>query len=212
MTTPHHALILASGSPRRAQMLRDLGIELVIRTSDIPERRAPAESPTAYTLRLARQKAQAVAHMLPPDPRPSPLPRFILAADTIVTSGDQVLEKPRDAQDAFAMLTALSGTAHQVITSFCLHDRQDAAPPHVQAVTTTVRFRSLSPAAIGAYIATGEPMDKAGAYGIQGLGGAFVEAIEGSYSSVVGLPLCQVIQALESVGYWHDFPDAGGSR
>ncbi len=187
-------VILASASPRRLSLLTQIGFTPRVRVSSIEERRAPDESPTEYTLRLAREKAQAVARGLDPQD-----PRFVLSADTIVVLGEEVLEKPADVQDAERMLRALSGQTHQVITAFCWLDRE-CDLLHVEAVSTDVTFLELSDETIARYAATGEPMDKAGAYGIQGIGGALVAGIQGWYASVVGLPIARVVAALRALG------------
>jgi len=180
-------LVLASGSPRRRQMLADLGITFTVVTASVDERPRPDEDPFAYVERLAMDKATAVATQHPD--------HWILAADTIVVLNDTMLGKPTDADEARAMLTRLSGELHRVITGVCLlHERRGTC--HRFACRTTVRFAQLAPALIDAYVATGEPLDKAGAYGIQGLGGCLVKSIEGSYSNVVGLPLAETVAAL----------------
>jgi septum formation protein len=178
-------LILASASPRRAELLRDAGIAFRIEVSNLEEAREPGEAPRAYAERLARDKARVVAQRFPGDQ--------VLAADTIVVVGDAVLEKPADAVDAARMLRELSGRAHEVTTGVCLvvHRKED-----VRSETTRVFFRELSEKDIAGYIATGEPMDKAGAYAIQGGAARWVENIEGDYNNVVGLPVALVTQML----------------
>jgi septum formation protein len=173
-------LVLASKSPRRQQILRDAGIPFLVRAADILEVRGPGESPIDYVRRLAEEKAFAV---------PIHAGEVVLGADTTVAIDEYVLEKPRDTRDALRMLTLLSGREHEVITGICL--RTDARKI-VDVATTRVRFVQLTPEELEAYAASGEPMDKAGAYGIQGLASKFIENIEGSYSNVVGLPLAVV--------------------
>ncbi len=202
ITTQDRRFILASGSPRRRELTSALGLEPIVLVSSVPEERQTGESPQQYTERLARQKAQAVAQSIA---HRDDLPHYILAADTIVVLGGEVLEKPIDAEDACAMLMDLSGSTHEVITSFCWLDRSSDTH-RVRSVATSVVFRELSTGAIARYVATGEPMDKAGAYGIQGLGGAFVARIQGSYSAVVGLPISAVIEELEAMGGIEEFP------
>ncbi len=200
----HPAFILASGSPRRKELTEQLGWVPVVFASQIPEERGPDETPIAYAERLARQKAEAVA--AEHDGR-ADLPSFILAADTIVMLDDAVLEKPVDVEDAIRMLIALSGTTHEVVTSLCWLRRRDGAT-RVRTVRTEVQMREVDEETIARYVATGEPMDKAGAYGIQGLGGALVARIDGSYSSVVGLPIAATVEELEALDGLKDFPFA----
>lgn len=174
-------LYLASASPRRRELLAQLGYPFDVLSLDVPEEKLPAESAADYARRLAQAKALAGwqhsgAH----------LP--VLGADTIVVLDEQVLEKPRDQQDAERMLTALSGRRHQVMTAVAV---AGASGVSVTLVTTKVTFRVLSANEITEYWHTGEPADKAGSYGIQGLAGKFVSRIEGSYTAVVGLPLLE---------------------
>ena len=178
-------LVLASASPRRQQLLTQLVTSFSIEVADIEERRDEGESPEQYVARLAYQKAQAVAH------RHSH--HWVLGADTIVVLGARVFEKPVDQADCMAMLRCLSGQTHQVMTAIALVQGERVLQ---QTVTTDVRFRHLSDQELADYWQTGEPCDKAGGYGIQGLAGCFVESIQGSYSGVVGLPLCQTYQLL----------------
>jgi septum formation protein len=178
---PHSSLILASASPRRAELLRAAGIAFRVEVSNVEEARDPGEAPRAYAERLARDKARAVAQRFSKDP--------VLAADTIVIVDDAVLEKPAGAADAARMLRQLSGRTHEVTTGVCLIVSENES---VHSDTTRVVFRKLSDRDIAAYVATGEPMDKAGAYAIQGGAAGFVEKIEGDYDNVVGLPVALV--------------------
>ncbi len=180
-------LVLASKSPRRQQILRDAGIPFIVRAADVPEERQPGESPTDYVRRLAEQKAFAVPK-LPGE--------VVLGADTTVAIDDHVLEKPRDTADAMRMLTLLSGREHAVITGICLRAQGRKI---VDTVTTRVRFVPLTPEELEAYAASGEPMDKAGAYGIQGLASKFIDRIEGDYFNVVGLPVALVYRRLKEI-------------
>ncbi|MCB4614755.1 Maf family protein [Enterobacter asburiae] len=182
------SLYLASGSPRRQELLTQLGVSFERIVTGIEEKRAEGESAQQYVSRLAREKAQAGVASVPSD-----LP--VLGADTIVILNGEVLEKPRDADHAARMLHKMSGQTHQVMTAVVLADRQ-----HVLdcLVVTEVTFRVLTDDDIAAYIASGEPMDKAGAYGIQGLGGCFVRKINGSYHAVVGLPLVETYELLSN--------------
>ncbi|QHM73625.1 Maf family protein [Mixta intestinalis] len=190
------SLYLASGSPRRRELLAQLGLRFERLLTEVEEQRRAEESAQHYVRRLAREKAQAGVAVAPQD-----LP--VLGADTIVVLNGEVLEKPRDAAHAAEMLMRLSGNTHQVMTAVALADRQHELDCLVQ---TEVTFRLLTPQDIHDYIASGEPMDKAGAYGIQGLGGNFVRKINGSYHAVVGLPLVEThelfshFQSLREVG------------
>jgi len=184
-------LVLASNSPRRREILTAAGFDFVVRVPGIAEERLPGEPPIQYVRRLAEQKAFAV----PLNPG-----EIILAADTTVVVEDQLLEKPRDASDAARMLAVLSGREHEVITGICL--RSDARTV-VDAATTRIRFAALSQEEIDAYVASGEPMDKAGAYAIQGLASKFIERVEGCYFNVVGLPIALVYRHLKSTPPGH---------
>nr|WP_058910787.1 nucleoside triphosphate pyrophosphatase [Entomohabitans teleogrylli] len=181
-------LYLASGSPRRQELLTQLGVEFERLITGVEERRLAQESASQYVLRLARDKARAGVAMAPCD-----LP--VLGADTIVILNGEVLEKPRDADHAAQMLRMLSGQTHQVMTAVAVADSQHLLDCLVE---TQVTFRVLSEADIADYIACGEPMDKAGAYGIQGIGGCFVRKINGSYYAVVGLPLVETWELLSN--------------
>ncbi|MCZ6828197.1 MAG: Maf family protein [Gammaproteobacteria bacterium] len=184
-------LVLASASPRRAKLLRQLGVAFVQHPTDIDETAVPGESPQDYVVRLAREKALACEQALPDRVRP------VLAADTCVVLDEQVLGKPVDAMDALAMLARLSGREHLVLTAVCLRFRELES----ECVSETrVQFINLQRAQVEAYIATGEPFDKAGAYAIQGLAAAFVDRLQGSYSGVVGLPLAQTWNLLQQCG------------
>ncbi len=178
-------LVLASRSPRRAELLSSSGIEFQIRVADVDETVIPGEAPLDYVTRLAREKAHAV----PASPH-----EIVLGADTTVVIGNQILGKPEDAADAIRMVTALAGREHQVITGVCLK-RGDKIL--VDAAITAVWFAPMSEAEIAWYVASGEPMDKAGAYGIQGLASRFIHRIDGSYANVVGLPVHLVYKLME---------------
>lgn len=184
-------IILASQSPRREELLTRLGLIYSAIPANIDESFTSFESPQASVQDLALRKARYVAERLTDG--------IIIAADTIVVLGDMILGKPLDEKDAFEMLTNLSGQEHKVITGVCL---LDAASGTFQsdAEVTKVLFRSLSEDEIKNYIQTGEPMDKAGAYGIQGLGAVLVDRIEGCYYNVVGLPLTKLYLMLERCG------------
>lgn len=184
-------LVLASNSPRRREILTAAGFEFVVRVPDIPEERKAGEFPTPYVRRLAEQKAFAV----PMNPG-----EIILAADTTVVIEHHVLEKPRDASDAVRMLGLLSGREHEVITGICL--RSDTGTI-VDAAVTRVRFTDLTRQQIHEYVASGEPMDKAGAYAIQGLASKYIERVEGCYFNVVGLPIALVYRHLRNMKVAH---------
>jgi septum formation protein len=186
-------IVLASASPRRRELLASVGIQFAVVPSHIPEDLLPGEEPAAHVLRLSREKAEEIAG------RPEIAGRWFIGSDTIVLRNATVLGKPRDAEEAAAMLRSLSGRAHQVLSGYAVHDRQTGRTT-ADVVTTTVRFRALTEAEIAGYIATGEPMDKAGAYAIQGIGAFMVRGIDGSYTNVVGLPLCEVVETLERLG------------
>jgi septum formation protein len=184
-------LILASASPRRRELLAQAGFSFDVISADVPEVRKPGEDPIRFVTRLAREKAEAVlaTHPVAPD-------TIILGADTIVLVDDEVLGKPQDEADAARMLRLLSGQTHQVITGICLakgRERQRAAE------VTFVRFATLSDEEIAEYVATGEPLDKAGAYAIQGRAGRWVPRIHGCYFNVVGLPLALVSSMIEAM-------------
>lgn len=178
------SLYLASGSPRRRELLTQLGLSFERLVTEVEELRRDGETAAQYVRRLAHDKALAGVAVAECD-----LP--VLGADTIVVLNHDVLEKPANADAASAMLTRLSGQTHQVMTAVALADRQHV----LDCLTITdVTFRVLTPEDIRAYVASGEPMDKAGAYGIQGLGGNFVRKINGSYHAVVGLPLVETAE------------------
>ncbi len=180
-------LILASASPRRKELMGLYGIPFTVRAADIDETMDPAASPYDEVARLSREKALAVAHE-PGD--------VVVAADTIVVLRDRVLGKPKDEDEAFAMLRALSGRDHQVMTGFTVL-RGRRCVTHTEV--TDLHFRELSDGEIARYVATGEPMDKAGAYGIQGGAALFCTRMEGDYYNVMGLPVCRLGQVLRSV-------------
>jgi septum formation protein len=188
-------LLLASRSPRRADLLRTLGVAFAVVDVEVDETPWVDEAAAAYVRRLARLKAEAGQAAHDGDLRP------VLAADTTVMLDGLLLGKPRDDDEARAMLARLAGRRHQVLTGVALIDRHGAIVDAV--VVTEVEFRPLSAREIEAYIASGEPADKAGAYGIQGLGGALVARLDGSYSNVVGLPLAETALLLADAGVAH---------
>ena len=183
--------ILASASPRRRELLQQAGLAFSIIPSQTTEEALPEETPEHYVSRIAREKAIDVAKRHPET--------WILAADTIVTIDGRIFGKPRDEADGARMLHLLSGRSHHVITAFVLlHTIQQKEIQ--RRVKSTVTFKSLSDDQIAAYLATGEPSDKAGAYAVQGRGADLVAWVEGSYTNVVGLPMDEVLEALSTVG------------
>jgi septum formation protein len=184
-------LILASKSPRRRRYFEDLGLDFTVQTADIPEIIRPGEKPGRFVKRLAGEKAAAVMRDHPKS--------WVVAADTVVCFSGIVLGKPKDADDAVAMLMRLSGRRHSVLTGFCLGCVQEDIRI-LEAVTTSVAFSDFTEEIARAYVATGEPLDKAGAYGIQGRGAFLVRTLSGSYSNVVGLPLHEVSTKLFQYG------------
>ncbi|GAW27788.1 MULTISPECIES: nucleoside triphosphate pyrophosphatase [unclassified Carboxydocella] len=189
-------LVLASASPRRQQLLKLLGLDFQVLTADIDETLDSTQPLASAIQDLARRKAQAVQEQLPE--RPADL--YILAADTVVVLEGQVLGKPASAREAEVMLQFLSGRTHQVMTGVVLL-RADGDCCYSDYAVTEVAFRPLTAAEIRAYVATGEPLDKAGAYGIQGLGSLLVDRINGCYYNVVGLPLVKTMQLLRQAGW-----------
>jgi septum formation protein len=189
VTTIVPRLVLASASPRRKEMLEAIGLRPEIVPAEIDESRRDDEEPIAYARRLAGEKAQAVAATRAGRP--------VLGADTIVCVEETVLGKPRDAEDARAMLQRLANRSHRVITAYQI---VLGAAARGRAVETEVRFRALSPAELEGYIGSREWDGKAGGYAIQGIAGAFVRSVHGSYTNVVGLPLCEVVEDLAAIG------------
>lgn len=188
MSATRARLRLASSSPRRQAILQALGLKFTVQAVDIDEAGRPGETPEQLVLRLASAKAGAVAVTAG---------EFVLGSDTVVVLDDAVLGKPRDRDHAVEMLLSLSGRCHRVLTGVALRGTRDT---RTALSTTNVWFREISPDEALAYWHSGEPCDKAGAYGIQGLGGVFVKAIEGSYSNVVGLPVFETAELLRDAG------------
>ena len=186
-------IVLASRSARRAELLRLVGAQFSVCAADVDERALEGERAEAHVLRLAEQKARAGA--LGEAPLPARGDVVVLGADTIVTLDRAVLGKPSDAEDAGRMLRLLSGRVHEVWTGIAVVDPSDGRSV-AEAVRSIVKFSPIEEAEIARYVATGEPLDKAGAYAVQGGGALFVEAIEGSYSNVVGLPLSHLKRLL----------------
>ncbi|MFM1896643.1 MAG: hypothetical protein RLZZ385_1717 [Pseudomonadota bacterium] len=194
-------LLLASASPRRQELLRQIGVNFQLRNHQVEEIQQPGEAPRAFVSRMAREKALDVLSRTAAD-----RPAVVLGADTAVVVDDEVLGKPRDAADGRRMLAMLSGRGHQVLSAVTLCDRDRCE----EALSvTTVRFRPLDPEEILAYWQTGEPLDKAGAYAVQGYAAVFVEEIRGSFTGVVGLPLFETAALLGRFGLrcWQPHPD-----
>jgi len=184
-------LILASGSPRRAEILRTLGLDARVERPEVEESVLPGEAPEAHAERLAREKALSVALRHPE--------RWIVAGDTVVTDGRSILGKPQDQEDAVRTLLLLQGRTHRVISALALVS-PDGRSIHSGVQITRVTFRPFDSDLAEAYVQTGEPMDKAGSYGIQGAGAALVDRIEGDYSGVVGLPVPLLVRLMEEAG------------
>jgi septum formation protein len=191
MTIP--TLVLASQSPRRRQLLEMLGIQILVQPADVQEIPLPTETPEAYARRLARDKARAVPGAV------------VLAADTIVVLDGEILEKPADAAAAVAMLSRLQGRTHEVISAVCLLSN---GVERVAVDRTAVTMRPADEELLRAYVATGEPLDKAGSYGIQGPGAALIERVEGDFFGVMGLPIRLVLRLLEEAGFSYRFGQA----
>jgi septum formation protein len=190
-------IVLASASPRREELLRNAGIAFTVQAAGIDEAPLEGESPRSCAERLARDKARAIFRIRSED--------YILGADTIVVVDSQMLGKPRDAADGARMLRMLSGRTHEVITGVCLikpgiGGQSSAASEDVLSESTLVAMNSLSDKEIQGYLATGEPMDKAGSYAIQGIASRWIPRIEGDYSNVMGLPVSRVYRMLRTAG------------
>jgi len=188
MATSQPLIILASASPRRMELLKQIGIKPLQQPADIDETTHQNESPEHYVVRMARQKAIAVASALPSDAS-----TLVIGADTAVVAGNEILGKPADQQDAARMLRLLSGSTHRVLCAVAI---SGAGKVDSCCVETLVRFRNATTQEAQAYWHSGEPADKAGGYGIQGLGAVFIEWIQGSYTAVMGLPLFETADLL----------------
>lgn len=186
-------LILASASPRRKELLAQIGLKFSVIPSSVAETIKPTETPGDLVIRLSLDKARDIAG------RPEISARWVIGSDTVVVCNGQILGKPADHQEAATMLRQLSGTSHMVVSGYAVIDRRQQIE-RTEAVSTKVHFRQLTEAEIARYVATGEPSDKAGAYAIQGIAACFVSGIEGSYTNVVGLPLCRLTLALKELG------------
>lgn len=184
-------IILASESPRRKKLLREMGVTFTIQPSGIDESAPMDELPGPYCARLAVQKASTVGHQFPE--------HLVLGADTVVSLGDRIMGKPNSADEAAEMLISLSGKWHEVWTGVCLFQKLQEIQI-VKAIRTDVKFKDLSEDEIESYISTGEPMDKAGAYAIQGSGANLVREVKGSYHNVIGLPTSDLGRMLDQLG------------
>ena len=188
------ALVLASGSPRRRELLAGLGLSFAVRPPEVDETPLPGEAPEVFVRRLARAKAAASEGGTPP------ADELVLAADTVVLLDGQLLGKPRDAAAAARMLRQIAGREHQVLTGVAL--RETASGRFAAGLErTAVRMAALSEEQVAWYVATGEPLDKAGSYAVQGLGALLVEEVRGNYTNVVGLPLPLLARLFEELGY-----------
>lgn len=183
--------ILASSSPRRRELLASIGVEFDVVPSHVPEEHQPGEAPEEYVARLSREKAHAIAAQHPS--------RWIIAADTTVLLGDQLLEKPLDEHDAARMLSLIAGRTHTVYTGVTVQN-VERRYQETRVAESEVRMLPLPPEDVEWYVRTGEPMDKAGAYAVQGMGAMFIDSIHGSYTNVVGLPLAMLFQMLRKAG------------
>jgi septum formation protein len=193
MTAKPPELVLASASPRRRALLARAGVTFQVEPAEIDESPRPGESPRELVVRLAAEKARAVAERLPRGG-----PRCVLGSDTIVVLGEEVLGKPRDPAHARELLTRILGREHTVLTGVALLDPAGAL--HTRCVESRVAMRDASVAEVSAYVATGEPLDKAGAYALQGEGRRFVARVVGSESNVIGLPLEETLALLREAG------------
>lgn len=191
-TDPKIHLVLASASPRRRELLSAIGIHFQVVPANIDERVAGNESPAAHVKRLALAKARQVSQKI--------ADFWVLGADTVVVKDKQILGKPRDKQEARRMLSMLSHATHAVYTGYALVHARQPQKEKIRYIRSSVLIRRLAAKEIAAYVGTGEPMDKAGAYAVQGMGAAIVERVSGSYTNVVGLPLCEVAQDLKELG------------
>jgi nucleoside triphosphate pyrophosphatase len=190
------SLIVASGSPRRRQLLSDAGVQFAVIESGLAEEPGEDENAADYALRMAERKALAVSTASPQD--------LVLGADTVVECEGRILEKPADGAEARAMLKTLSGRTHVVHTAFAI--ARSGAILESSRVSSRVTFRDLAHEEVEAYVRSGEPFDKAGAYGIQGKGAGFISEVVGSRDNVMGLPVCEVLAALARYGIAHRNP------
>lgn len=185
------SIVLASGSPRRKEFLESVGLCFTVAVASIDECAAAGELAEDFVLRMAKEKAAAVGKKAPDS--------WVISGDTVVCLGEAILGKPTSSENAVELLLQLAGKTHFVRSGFCLwHQKKNIV--RAESVVTSVRFTNFSERVARAYVGTGEPMDKAGGYGIQGVGGVLVESIKGSYSNVVGLPMAELVSVLEEEG------------
>lgn len=200
--SPHSPLLLGSQSPRRRQILEELGIPLLVRAADVDEAVVPGEAVDAYLARVVEAKLWAALGQIG-----ATTPAGILVADTVVVLDDAILGKPSDTRDAVRLLRMLAGRVHSVLTRFAILDMdQSARPVCARTVTSRVQMRNATHGELERYAATGEGLDKAGAYAVQGCGAFLVERIDGSPSNVIGLPACEVVVELERANLLDAFP------
>lgn len=192
----NNPLVLASTSPRRKQLLEQIGLPFIVKPGQIPEDGDDGD-PMQHTLRLSENKAREVFQ--------DSKGQWILGADTVVVVEKEILGKPENQAEVLSMLGCLSGRSHEVVTGFCILNPSGLVA-HSEAVSTTVWFRELEAGEIESYAATGEPFGKAGSYAVQGIGAFMVKSIQGSYTNVVGLPVCALIMALKKIGALVSFP------
>jgi septum formation protein len=195
------SLVLASASPRRRELLNLAGIKHQVIPSQAEERIKPEESASQFTHRTALEKSMDVGSRVPPG-------TWVLSADTTVVAQGKILGKPKDLEEGRWMLSLLSGRRHRVMTAVILRQSKNGKQDSILK-ETEVEFRDITPEMIEGYLSTFEPMDKAGAYGIQGMGALLVRSIKGSYTNVVGLPLCETIEMLQRAGLFQPFGGAG---
>jgi septum formation protein len=207
-------IILASASPQRKELLERIGFVVRDMPANIDESSLEDEPPESYVKRVARDKVLTVVNRIranlypsegvegnarPPAASSREGLRWVIGADTVVVASGRILGKPKDQDDALEMLNLLSGVEHQVITGYCVFDIVKNKEG-LQAVTSAVRFKRATPTEMEAYLAAGESMDKAGSYAVQGVGSYLIEYVNGSYTNVVGLPLCQVVEMMQEMG------------
>lgn len=198
-------ILLASASPRRRDILRGLGLQFVVRPTAVEEVQHPGDTPESYLERVVADKLRAAEH-----PDETEAFACVLVADTIVVLGDQILGKPQDTADAERLVASLCGRTHRVLTRFAISAKGDGGGTEpgqwVQTVESKVTLRSATKDEVARYAKTGEGMDKAGGYAVQGLGAFLVSRIDGSFTNVVGLPACEVVQCLTQAGLLSHFP------
>ncbi len=201
--SPSSPLVLGSASPRRRDLIHGLGIPFIVVTAEVDERRFAGESPNDYLSRVTRDKLTAVQARLAAEPRPH---AAVLVADTVVILDGDVLGKPRDVDEAALLVGSLVGRTHRVKTRFSIAKKGELRPVVERTVGSDVTMRAASEREVWRYAVTGEGLDKAGAYAVQGIGAFLVQRIEGSWSNVVGLPVCEVVTELVGARLLDEFP------